>query len=65
MSPGVCGNCGDRSLVAPGCQSLRLRGMIGAAISLVVLTLCLMFCGFLSAKYRKCKSEDHEDDLNQ
>jgi len=60
IAPGTC-FCGeDINLVTPNCEDIRLRGLIGSAIAVGVISIMILFCDFGSRWYKrnhKSKSE--------
>lgn len=53
--PNTCANCGDISKVSPGCTNIKLRGLLGSLIAIIVLTLSLAICGVGTVLHERSK----------
>jgi len=53
IAPNVC-DCGaDINLIQPNCENIRIRGLLGSGIAILVLTSSVFFCTYGSKAYRK------------
>merc|ERR1712183_257676 len=56
VAPGICGACGDINLVGPNCEDIRLKGLLGSAIALAVISVSITLCGVGSVYYKKSQT---------
>jgi len=58
IAPNVC-DCGeDINLIQPNCENIRIRGLLGSGIAVLVLSFSVLFCSYGSKAYRKRHPEE-------
>jgi len=57
IAPNTC-DCGeDINYIAPICEDIRLRGLIGPLIAIITITVSISLCGFASKVYVQSKAK--------
>jgi len=57
IAPNTC-DCGDNiNYIAPSCEDIRVRGLIGPLIAVVTITVSISLCGFASKTYAENKAK--------